>query len=72
MIEQNFPDGKAIPHPDQVLKALLGQTKDKQIVGSLGSRRNLELVHKACREQYEAGSLDFSPSALAKSLSELG
>lgn len=72
MIEQNFPDSEAIPHPDQVLKDLLGQTKDKQIVGSLGSRRNLELIHKACREQFESGSLDFSPSALAKSLSELG
>lgn len=72
MTEDNFKDRKVILHPDEVLKDLQGRTKDKPRAGSLGSKRNLELIHKACREQYEAGSLDFSPSVIARSLSELG
>lgn len=72
MTKTKFENGDAVSHPDQVLQELQARTKDKPRVGSLGSKRNLELIHNACRKQYEAGSLDFSPSVIAKSLTELG
>lgn len=72
MTEKNFKDVETVSHPDQVLQDLRARTKDKPRAGSLGSKRNLELIHNACREQYDAGNRDFSPSVIAKSLSVLG
>lgn len=52
-------------HPDELLEQLKANANPRK-------RKNLELIHAVCREQYERGSKDFSVATISRIAQERG
>lgn len=56
----NLMTANILPHPDEILTRLKAGAKSQRTV------KSLDLIHHACKEQFERGSPDFSYSMIGK------